>query len=71
MKEYILFAGCTIGNRIPFIEASARLVFNKFGIQISEAPFSCCSDIAEFLALSMGFDLKEYGIKYHRIRLYI
>lgn len=58
MKEYILFAGCTIGNRIPFIEASARLVFNKLGI-------------AEFLALSMGFDLKEYGIKYHRIRLNI
>ena len=48
MKEYKLFAGCTIGNRIPFIEASARLVFNKLGIQISDAPFSCCPDVTGF-----------------------
>lgn len=48
MKEYKLFTGCTIGNRIPFIEASARLVFNRLGIKISEAPFSCCPDITGF-----------------------
>lgn len=45
MKEYILFAGCTIGNRIPFIEASARKVFDKLGLSIYEAPFSCCPDV--------------------------
>ena len=48
MTEYKLFAGCTIGNRIPFIESSARLVFNRLGIQISEAQFSCCPDVTGF-----------------------
>ncbi len=48
MNEYKLFAGCTIGNRIPFIEASSRLVFKKLGIRISEAPFSCCPDVTGF-----------------------
>ncbi|MHA1526659.1 MAG: CoB--CoM heterodisulfide reductase subunit B, partial [Promethearchaeota archaeon] len=48
MNEYKLFAGCTIGNRIPFIEASSRLVFNRLGIQISEAQFSCCPDVTGF-----------------------
>ena len=27
--------------------------------------------LTELLALSMGFDLKDYGMKYHRIRLNI
>jgi heterodisulfide reductase subunit B len=39
-----MFEGCTIGNRIPFIEASSRKVFDKIGIQTSEAPFTCCPD---------------------------
>lgn len=44
MTEYKMFEGCTIGNRIPFIEAASRKVFEKMGIQTSEAPFSCCPD---------------------------
>ncbi|MFX1259306.1 MAG: CoB--CoM heterodisulfide reductase iron-sulfur subunit B family protein [Promethearchaeota archaeon] len=44
MTEYKMFEGCTIGNRIPFIEAASRKVFDKFGIQTSQAPFSCCPD---------------------------
>ena len=44
MTEYKMFEGCTIGNRIPFIEASSRKVFNKLGVQTSQAPFSCCPD---------------------------
>lgn len=39
-----MFEGCTIGNRIPFIEASTRKVFEKIGVQTSEAPFTCCPD---------------------------
>lgn len=39
-----MFEGCTIGNRLPYIEASARLIFNKIGINTSQAPFSCCPD---------------------------
>lgn len=39
-----MFQGCFIGNRIPFIEAASRKVFAKFGIETSQAAFSCCPD---------------------------
>ncbi|MFX1322538.1 MAG: CoB--CoM heterodisulfide reductase iron-sulfur subunit B family protein [Promethearchaeota archaeon] len=44
MAEFKMFEGCTIGNRIPFIEAASRKVFDKVGIETSQAPFSCCPD---------------------------
>jgi len=44
MTEYKLFEGCTIGNRIPFIEVSSMKVFEKVGIETSQANFSCCPD---------------------------
>ena len=44
MTEYTMFEGCTIGNRIPFIEAASMKVFEKVGIETSQAPFSCCPD---------------------------
>ena len=44
MTEYTMFEGCTIGNRIPFIEAASKRVFEKVGIETSQAPFSCCPD---------------------------
>lgn len=46
--DYLMFEGCTIGNRIPFIEVSARKVFDKLGITTAEAPFSCCPDPVGF-----------------------
>ncbi len=48
VDEYKMFEGCTIGNRIPFIEASARKVFDKLGIKTSEGPFACCPDPVGF-----------------------
>jgi heterodisulfide reductase subunit B len=42
--SFSLFAGCLIPNRIPFIEASARKVFEKLGITMSDVPFACCPD---------------------------
>jgi heterodisulfide reductase subunit B len=50
-EEFKMFAGCTIGNRIPFIEASARKVFDKLGIKTSEAAFACCPDPVGFNAV--------------------
>ncbi len=47
-EEYKLFEGCVIGNRIPFIEASARIVFDKLGIKTSEGAFACCPDPVGF-----------------------
>ena len=50
-EEFKMFQGCTIGNRIPFIEASARKVFDTLGIKTSEAPFACCPDPVGFNAV--------------------
>jgi heterodisulfide reductase subunit B len=44
MTEYKIFEGCTISNRIPFIEASSNKVLDKLGVKTSKAPFSCCPD---------------------------
>lgn len=50
-EEFKMFQGCTIGNRIPFLEASARKVFDKVGIKTSEAAFACCPDPVGFNAV--------------------
>jgi len=47
-EEYKMFQGCVIGNRIPFIEVSARKVFEKLGINTSDAAFACCPDPVGF-----------------------
>jgi len=47
-EEFKIFPGCTIGNRIPFIEASARKVFDALGIKTSDADFACCPDPVGF-----------------------
>ena len=52
-EEYKLFPGCTIGNRIPFIEASSRIVFDKLKIKTSYAAFACCPD-------PVGFNLVDH-----------
>ena len=44
MIEYKMFEGCTIGNRIPFIEAASRKVLEQIDVITSQAPFSCCPD---------------------------
>lgn len=51
VMEYKMFQGCTIGNRIPFIEASARKVFEKLGVITSDAAFACCPDPVGFNAV--------------------
>ncbi len=49
---YILFPGCVIQNRLPFLEKSARLVFEKLGVDIKDAPFLCCPDPVGIASMS-------------------
>jgi heterodisulfide reductase subunit B2 len=42
MSEYKLFPGCVIQNRYPFLEASAKIVFDQLGVKYSPAEFGCC-----------------------------
>ncbi|TFG04491.1 MAG: CoB--CoM heterodisulfide reductase subunit B [Promethearchaeota archaeon] len=48
MAEMKLFLGCTIPNRLPHLEASARKVFDRLAIQVSDAPFGCCPEPVGF-----------------------
>ncbi len=47
-QDYLLFGGCVIPNRLPYLEDSARKVFKKLGIKVSDAPFGCCPDPVGF-----------------------
>lgn len=40
--EYKLFPGCLMTNRLPFLEASAKVVFDELGVGYSSADFACC-----------------------------
>ncbi len=43
--KYEFFLGCVIQNRIPFIEKSARFVFDKLNVNVvNNSQFSCCPD---------------------------
>lgn len=42
---YDLFLGCVIPARLPYLEASARKIFEKLGIELKDVDgFSCCPD---------------------------
>jgi len=43
-EEFLLFEGCLIAQRLPYLEKSARLVFEKLGLKPKDAPFGCCPD---------------------------
>jgi heterodisulfide reductase subunit B len=51
-KRVKLFTGCVIPNRLPFLEKSARLVFEKLGMALEDAPFTCCPDPIGVAAIS-------------------
>ncbi len=51
MVEYKLFPGCTIQNRIPFLEATSRKVLEKLGVTLSNAAFACCPEPVGFQAV--------------------
>ncbi len=51
MEEYDLFPGCVIPNRLPYLEDSARKVFDKLGVKTFDAPFNCCPDPVGFNAV--------------------
>jgi len=71
-KNVVLFPGCVIQNRLPFLEKSARLVFEKLGVGCSSAPFVCCPDpvgvasISEKVWLTLAAHNLTYGEKVNR-----
>ena len=47
-QDFLLFGGCLIPNRLPYLEDSARKVFKKLGVKFIDAPFGCCPDPVGF-----------------------
>ena len=45
MNDYIVFWGCTIPTRFPFLEKSMRLVLDELGVRYREIEgFTCCPE---------------------------
>jgi heterodisulfide reductase subunit B len=42
--KYALFPGCTISDRLPFIEKSIRMIAPEFDIELVDLPFTCCPE---------------------------
>ncbi len=43
MSEMLLYPGCAIPSKLPFVESAARYVLDTLGIQFSDFPgFTCC-----------------------------
>jgi len=50
--KFKLFSGCVISNRLPFIEKSARLAFEKLNVILENEAFTCCPDPVGITAIS-------------------
>ncbi len=42
--RFALFPGCTISDRLPFIEKSIRMIAPHFNIELIDLPFTCCPE---------------------------
>ncbi len=42
--KFALFLGCTISDRLPFIEKSIRMIAPHFDIELVDLPFTCCPE---------------------------
>jgi len=51
-REYALFLGCTIPNRLPHLEVSTRMILKNLDVDVRDLPgFACCPDPVGFSAL--------------------
>ena len=50
--KYAFFPGCTIANRLQFVEKSVRMVMSEFGAKLVDLPFTCCPEPNAIRALS-------------------
>jgi len=53
MRKYAFFLGCTIPNRLPFVESAIRNVFPEFDVELVDLPFGCCPDPTGFQSFNI------------------
>jgi heterodisulfide reductase subunit B len=45
MNEYVLYSGCLIQSRLPFLEAASRFIFDKLNVKVDDIEgFTCCME---------------------------
>ncbi len=42
--KYAFFPGCTIANRLQFVEKSLRVTMPEFDVELVDLPFACCPE---------------------------
>ncbi|NHJ13715.1 MAG: CoB--CoM heterodisulfide reductase subunit B [Candidatus Thorarchaeota archaeon] len=42
--NYAFFPGCTMSDRLPFVEKSVRMVMPEFDVDLIDLPFTCCPE---------------------------
>ena len=67
MSEFVLYAGCLIQSRLPFLEAAARFIFNKLGTGVDDMKgMTCCMEPVGLRSLGPGTWLNA-GARIHSI----
>jgi heterodisulfide reductase subunit B len=45
VNEYVLYTGCLLQSRLPFLEAAAKFIFNKLNVKMNDIEgFTCCME---------------------------
>ncbi|MCL2785917.1 MAG: heterodisulfide reductase-related iron-sulfur binding cluster [Methanomassiliicoccaceae archaeon] len=45
MNEFVLYPGCLVQSRLPFLEAAARFIFEKLNVNVDDMEgFTCCME---------------------------
>jgi len=67
MSEYVLYSGCLVQSRLPFLEAAAKFIFEKLNVKIDDMEgFTCCMEPVGLR--SLGPDTwRNVGARIHSI----
>jgi len=45
LSEYVLYPGCLVQSRLPFLEAAAKFIFQKLNVKVDRMDgFTCCME---------------------------
>jgi len=45
MSDHVLYSGCLVQSRLPFIEAAVKFIFNRLNVKVDDMEgFTCCME---------------------------
>jgi len=67
MSDIVLYPGCLIQSRLPFLEAASRFILDKLGVKVDDMEgFTCCMEPVGLRSLGPGTWL-GVGARIHSI----